>query len=876
MSDKFLTERRRLREFLQARGVKYDQNKKTWRCPAHQDEHPSAHLYDEDPPRLYCPVCDKTMSIFDVAGHLDGFADFKDMLRAVRDTLGIKAPKNKREPVALALEAARSIYTEEKVYKLLADKIPGKIAGHWSYHNKRGDIIGVDIRIEGEGKKTVLTFWYDGKSLRFAKAPVLIYNLKEAIENEGRKPILIHEGAKCAETSRQIKSFIPCSWSGGSAKSKLANWSLIPKGEIYIFRDDDAPGKKAASEIIQQIPSAKIVRPIPAARTIKPKGADIEEALQVMTPDELTAYILNPENHELPDTGPELPQGPTSPAGVVPPAPTSGPVSEGLLPFKILGIGDDGRAAFISEAGRLVKYSLDGLSKNKLMVLAGRWFWRENYSSDGKMSWDWAIDEVIRFSQNKDFNESDVRGRGAWRDGDKISYHDGVKTHGEYDPKKIYLRLPWHGIGINSDPATPDICKQIKDIVFQLSFETRADAVRALSWAALAPFAGALKFRPAILLTGPSGSGKTTVSNLCIRKLADCEWFNGSESTIAGVRGKIKYDSRGVMFDETEADTQKKQANRTDLFSLMRVSVSDDAPDTVKGTKEGGYNSFKMQNMFGFIAIDPTIESVADENRIFRINFTRPKNMKKWKSIETQLVRLLSNDNCRAIRALVWKKLKCIFALSDQVVDAIRDKTGKDYRSSYADAMLCATFMIVWSRIDSPTDAVINETLDRYYQFQPAEEHRDEAEEFIDRIFEEKIEILHDGRREKISILEAINRILTDGRIEGDDNFYTPGQINEYRLALSRHGIRCDGRGIDPGCIAIVNNIDFIKRITGHTTGYNKIFERHKCCYMKNATVYYYGEKNKKSTIFKGLVQAIEQKTPDDELPIPTDRLDFQ
>jgi len=873
MAEKFLAEKRRLRDFLVARGVEYDEKNKTWKCPGHNDEHPSAHLYeDQDPPRLYCPVCAESWTVIDVAGHLDGLTEFKDMLKAVRDTLHITPPTRKREPLALPIEEAKKIYTEERVYELVKDKIPGKIVGKWPYHTVSGDIIGIDIRFEADGKKTVLTFWYDGH-LRFAKAPVLIYNLKEVVKNAGKKPILIHEGAKCAEASRNLDGFIPASWSGGSAKAKLADWHILGKSDIYIFPDDDDPGIKAAHKIREQIPQAKIIRPIPAARAIKPKGADIEEALQVMSADDLTAYILNPENHESIDMGPdtELP-APAVSNGDVPPS-SPGPVSMDSLPFKILGIGDDGRAAFISEAGRLVKYGLDSLSKNKLMVLAGRWFWRDNYASEGKMSWDWAIDDMIRFSQDKDFNDADVRGRGAWRDGDKISYHDGVKTYGDRDPKKIYLRLPKRDIGINDAPAISETCSALKDTIFRLSFETRADAVRTLAWAALAPFAGALKFRPAILLTGPSGSGKTTVATFFINRLANPMWINGSETTPAYVRQKVGTDATSIVIDEMEADSEKKRRNRDELLSLMRASTSDDAPDSGKGGKDNNPVSFKMKNMFAFLSIDPTLESVADENRIFRINIVKPKNGNEWKSIEKILLGLLSDENCRAIRALVWKKLNHIFTLSDRVVDSIREKTGKDYRSSYADAMLCSTFMIVWSGIDSPTDAQINETLDKYYQFQPAEEHRDEAEEFVDRILGEHIEILHDHNREKISIIECMNRVYNGRRLDGDEATCLESEINSYRLTLSRHGIIVKSRSFEPGEIAIHNNHFFIKKLAGCGTGYHRIFNRHKG-YVITKNIHFLDGKTYKATVLKGLLS--KQDPPVTINDIPVEEFDFQ
>ena len=236
-----------------------------------------------------------------------------------------------------------------------------------------------------------------------------------------------------------------------------------------------------------------------------------------------------------------------------------------------------------------------------------------------------------------------------------------------------------------------------------------------MSWSVLAPFCGALPFRPAILLTGPSGSGKTTVATLMINKLADALWLNGSETTVAGIRGRVKKDSRPIVFDETEGDTEKKKINREELLSLMRANTSDDTPDTSKGTKDGGYVSYKMASIFGFVGIDPTIEREADENRIFRINMVNSKTQEDWRQLDKDIHKLLTDKNCRAIRSLVWTKLKTIFTLSENLVDPVRDKTGRDFRSSLADSLLLATFFVIWNGVDEPSENQIDETLNKYY-----------------------------------------------------------------------------------------------------------------------------------------------------------------
>jgi transcription elongation factor Elf1/tRNA uridine 5-carbamoylmethylation protein Kti12 len=885
-----LPEKLRLKEYLERKGISYNQKLKTWRCPNHDDQRESATLYENiDGGILTCHVCGKSWDIFQVSGIINNLSEFKDQLKEVRDTLGTQerpeekpltktqlsdTTKKEKKPVPVVLDrdVAKTKYTREKILKLYKmsqrsklnkDKV--QIIKTWPFINQDRKIMGMDVRLEdGSGDKEVLTFWYNGKNVKFAQAPILIYGLDQL--QKDRKN-LIHEGSKCAEIGQNnLDGFTHLSWSGGSNKAQLAEWTVIKDYDNYILPDNDDPGYKAAYNIRLQLPNLKIID-VHKIEGLK-KGDDIEQILDIMSPDELTKYILNPDNQlkKIGDT--ERGSGPDSselsPLQSSEPLHSTGSELPPASPFQILGIGDDGRAAFITEEGRLMKWTLDSISKNKLTVLCGRSFWNTEYPLKNGVNWDDAIDDIIRISQVKDFNDENIRGRGAWRDGDKISYHDGIKTIGEYDSKKIYLRLPRHDIGIQDKPIDRDIPRTIKNIIFKMSFETPADTVRCLGWSVLAPFAGALKFRPALLLTGPSGSGKTTVANLCIRKLANCEWFNGSESTVAGVRGKIKYDSCGVMFEETEADTVKKKSNRDDLFSLMRVNVSDDAPDTVKGTKEGGYNSFKMQNMFGFIAIDPTVDSVADENRIFRVNMIRPKNSGEWKNIENELNRYLTEKNCRAIRALTWQKLKVILGQTETITDIIREKTLRDYRSSYSDAMLASAFMVIFNGEEKPTAESISFWIDKYYNYQPADEHRDEAEEIIERLMNEVIEILHEHGREKLTIMECFDRIYTGKKkIDTIEHDVTDTEIDTYKLHVARYGMRLTSDYE----LAIQNNHHMIKKIIERGNGYSKILKRHRGLIDSQRNIHFFDGKSPRCTVLKGIIEKKwEDKTDQEQL----------
>lgn len=856
MSNKFLSEKTQLRRYLELRGVSYNSKRKTWRCPGHDDATESATLYENaDGHLLFCPVCSASRDIFQVAELIDHAPTFRDQLKSVRAALGIADDKpEKKTPHPFPPDRKQEF--EDKIKSQCAKH--GEIVNSWKYLDRDGATIGLDVRYEKQGeRKVILTFWFDGRSLRWADAPVLLYGAEKLAENI--LPVVIHEGAKCADIGRDnLPGFLHVSWSGGSGKAHLADWSELKNFDVFILRDNDEAGLKAAQNIKKKLSHAKIVNPPTPG-----KGDDIEQFLQAMSAPELSAHILNAV-----DVGPVLPTTGTLSAGSESLTTSAPPNRAGLTstPFKILGIGDDGKAGFITEEGRLRKWDLDSMSKNRLTVLTGRAFWSSEYPNKNSADWDAAIDDLIRISQRLDFDESLVRGRGAWKDGEKYSFHDGVKTHGEWDENKIYIRCTRKDIGIEDAPASTELRKKMKDVVFGLSFETPADAVRCLAWSCLAPFAGALTFRPSMLLTGESGSGKTEVQKKIMNPLSLCIWVDTRVTTTAGLRGKIKYDSTCVIFDEAGKENEKMKANFDEILAFIRSNYSIDSPDGLKGTKDQGYVNYKMNSMFALASTDPTIENIQDENRILRISFVKSgMSAEAWQDCERRLLELYCVKNCRAVRSFVWRNLKVIEDLAYKIVRVARSKSGRDYRSSYAEMLLASAFMIVWAGADNPSDEQINDMLEKYYRYQPAEEHRNEAEEMVNRIMDEPIEILHDNRREKLSILECLNRVYHEksGMDEGGEmHLHSPAQLYQYRLALAMHGIKLT----KDFHVAIQSNHHFISKITGHASGYSKIFKRHPGLVDSNRNEYFNdGRKPRRSCVLSGIIKRKPEHMTEDE-----------
>jgi hypothetical protein len=858
MTDKNKT---KLREYLQRRNIEINFKKKppVFRCPnpSHADKKPSAILYEKSTgDNCFCPVCDQTWDIYDVAGLIENLKEFPDKKKAVEKILNIQSEikntnteKKTIKSVPLSIDEARKQYNSDRFIEMAKKANWGNtIVGHWIYYDKDGNIIGVDVRFENDKKeKTVINFWYNGKSVVAKNSPVMIYGLYEALKNPD-KSILITEGCKTAEASRQLKKYVPVSWNRGTPNAKNIDWSVFKDRTVYIFPDDDTPGIKAAIEIQKQLPQAKILNPIPEARKIKPKGADIVEILQIMSIDKIIDYIENSpplvieENKQKSKTDDfEENQQKNKIESI------------SDLPFRALGIADDNKAYFLDRHNRMLISSLDTLGAGKLLTLAPIAFWSNEFGHKGRINWQDAQDFVIEFCGNIDFSIDKIRGRGAWKESDgKICYHDGKNTIGEFNGKYLFLRKNKIDIGLNDEPATKEICQQIAKVVNEMSFESKLDTIRCLAWSTLAPFAGALPWRPAALVTGSSGSGKTTAIDYVVKKIAKPLIFSGADTTSAAIRQIVRMDSTAIVLEEVEADTQKKRQNRQELFSLMRQSTSDDAPIIGKGTKEQTGIIFNMTNMFMFVAVSPEVESIADDNRIFRINMIKP--IKKWGPIKKNLKTVLTNKNCRAIRSLTWQKLKSIINLAENLTPIIQEITNKNTRSSFAESLFFATYFLIWQgrkKIeDEEAKGILSDLFSKVFQ----EHERNEVEEILDRLLDQSV-FLSESKTTK-TLREILNELRYEKHILLESN------KDEYEKTIGHYGLKVDSNGY----ISIAINHHEIMKIIDRGIGYQRIFWRHPGLIERSKNVRIAG-KSRRCLILSGILEKDDSQEIQEEIP---------
>ena len=210
------------------------------------------------------------------------------------------------KPVTLPTDAAmgnaaagiKAVYSKSRILeiaKMMHNPIAqaGQIAGVWWYKTADGLVDGLDVRfekdVEGGSKpgreKIVITYWYDGTTVRTSPAPVLIFG-RDQLAARPTAPVVIHEGAKCAAlATTDLPDFVHIAWSGGAQKAGKADWGCLAGREVVFYPDSDAPGLAAARAVSERVrglaKSFHIRAPLAQAVAKYGAGSDIVEALKM-------------------------------------------------------------------------------------------------------------------------------------------------------------------------------------------------------------------------------------------------------------------------------------------------------------------------------------------------------------------------------------------------------------------------------------------------------------------------------------------------------------------------------------------------------------------------------------------------------------------
>lgn len=447
--------------------------------------------------------------------------------------------------------------------------------------------------------------------------------------------------------------------------------------------------------------------------------------------------------------------------------------------FEILGTDENRDSYFTDMGGYIRKFNTSTLTQTKLQTLAGMEFWSAHYpekTKNGKIRWQDAINDINHIALNKDFNPDAICGVGAHvSDNGDISYNAGNKVYGIKDPDKFYIKKEKIDIGINSEHASPELLTKISSCVKKMEFGQESDYIRALSWSSTAAFGGALIKRPILYISGLSGSGKNELLDLIIRPISEPYKFLCDKITEPGIRRMVGYNSKPITINEFEKKKGANGKNMTDhrdaIWDAARGSYDNNDEIGVKAEGATGYVISRQSNSFCFSAIDPVIDGEANKNRSVQCSMKiREKNQRKrlerWEPIRDELEELMTKENCKKIRSLVWSKLALINKSTKIVKKLIQNQTGLPARDSERESIILATWMIAWLGMDEIIDnPITRKIINDYFETSSIETHQSEAENKLEILLDKnKIEVNGNDGREMLTVREALETVH---RVEG-------------------------------------------------------------------------------------------------------------
>jgi putative DNA primase/helicase len=380
--------------------------------------------------------------------------------------------------------------------------------------------------------------------------------------------------------------------------------------------------------------------------------------------------------------GPESATGPESEA-------TPAPI---MRPFRCLGY--QGNSYFYLPRGTEQVSEIKRASHTspaELMGLAPLEWWEMAYVK-AKQGTDWqgAANDLMRSCERAGIYSQDrERGRGAWYDKGRAVLHlgdrlliDGEHTAiSDHDSSFIYTKQAPLEHGADSVPATDDEATSIAELFEQLNWTKPLHAQMLAGWCLLAPICGALSWRPHIWITAQRGAGKSWVQDHIIGPLlGPAAMMVQGSTTEAGIRQKLKSDSRPIVFDEAESEDQRSQNRMQTVIELARQSSSDSTAEIIKGTVNGNGMAFRMRSMFLLGSVNVSLSQAADESRFSVLTLASPEktieDKDRFDSFSKRVDNTLTAVACASIRARAYLMMPVIRVNAKTFARAVAEVLG--------------------------------------------------------------------------------------------------------------------------------------------------------------------------------------------------------
>lgn len=476
---------------------------------------------------------------------------------------------------------------------------------------------------------------------------------------------------------------------------------------------------------------------------------------------------------------------------------TAAPVND-PWPFQCLG-HDRGRFFLYTTEGRQVlSLSAKDLSSHGELLKLGRLAWFEaNYPGRESFNARAAANEIMRACYKRGVFSPDVlRGRGVWLDqgrrvvhlGDhllvdgiptKLENHQSASIYEQATPLSVTLGVPL------SDVEARAILAASCCIAFE---QPDRDGRLFLGWIISAMIGGALAWRPHLWMLGEAGGGKTWVMDNMVRPLlGPLAVILQGKTTEAGIRGKLGYDARPVLFDEAETQSDLDRVRMQQSIDLARQASSDDSGAIVKGTKDGGARSYVMRASFLFSSINAGLTQAADESR-FAVLSLAGGGPDQFAALKVAHQEAMVENVSGRLLARILAMVPTIRANADLLADAIaRTGAGRRAGDTIGTLIACQMAMVDSTQLTPETAAAYLAAREWLRETATAAKAAPEYERAMSHLMQgEGMRVMRGGQSETLSIAELI---ATCWGLDGEDHHAAGRQ-------LLRMGIKLDGERV--------------------------------------------------------------------------------
>lgn len=476
-------------------------------------------------------------------------------------------------------------------------------------------------------------------------------------------------------------------------------------------------------------------------------------------------------------------------------------------PVKALG-RRDGVYYFIDVNGEVAKRRARDFTVNGVVDLfAGDVAWLcENFGidrnrRDGKLAWDnneatQILMRAGRAAGNFD-PVADVRGVGAWADGDDLVVHLGnrlleVRAAGTRGATVAWLKPGKTDSGLVYPTAPPEprpddmpaSAEAAAELVAHLEGWNWArkglDPLLAAGWVVLSNVVGATPYRPTLWLIGDIEVGKSGILAAAAAVHGTDAWI-WEDITPAAVKDRVGRDARAVMVDELELDPKGDNRRAKEIVELARFAYRQGRGAYARSGADA--KAGRLDAMFAFGSVEPPPIQPADASRHLQLHLN-PLNVTPEGRAEYERRLAALHENSGALRMRIYHRWRD-FATTDAEIRAALARRAISGRAADTYAPALAAWWIFAH--DAAIDQAAADTLVDDLAGEIAEELGGQSrahEQCWSWLWSRQVEYFRSDQR------RTIGSIIVEGMAG------RPGDVNEV---LGRYGMQLVERDLGDG-----------------------------------------------------------------------------